>query len=312
MLWRIVELVYGVTYTKPPKIQTANRTAICWEAWRHWKWSWKCSFYRSLHALVSLNMSIVLSRVMTWIKCRLSSSIFFFFLDSRLSFNESSTSKTLWTLQEEVRSWIFVYLGRHGKTIKATPKKRSLWETPYVWLTLSWTTTNKCNIGREKKKGETYRIGSALRQGEVKTLQHSSYTMWWFRDSLRIRWRHAPQQIAVPFAVCTFGGFGEIAFTSRLKRALRFEKFHVMLTNWMFSQSVWCSAKTCVRCTIRHYADPFHATLHCLHVRCTILHYAEPFHATLHHLCVHCTIRHYAEPFHAMLQHLCVRYTIWD
>ena len=65
---------------------------------------WKCSFYRSLHALVSLNMFIVLSRVMTWIKCRLSSSIFF--LDSRLSFNESSTSKTLWTLQEYVRSWI--------------------------------------------------------------------------------------------------------------------------------------------------------------------------------------------------------------
>ena len=39
---------------------------------------WKCSFYRSLHALVSLNMFIVLSRVMTWIKCRLSSSIFLF------------------------------------------------------------------------------------------------------------------------------------------------------------------------------------------------------------------------------------------
>ena len=136
--------------------------------------------------------------------------------------------------------------------------------------------------------------------------------MWWFHDSLRIRWRHAPQQIAVPFEVCTFGGFGEIAFASRLKRALRFEKFHVMLTNWMFSQSVWCSAKTCVRCTIRHYADPFHATLHCLHVRCTILHYAEPFHATLHNLCLRCTIRHYAEPFHAMLHHLCVRYTIWD
>ena len=38
-----------------------------------------------------------------------------------------------------------------------------------------------------KKIVETYRIGSALRQGEVKTLQHSDYTMWWFRDSLRIR-----------------------------------------------------------------------------------------------------------------------------
>ena len=119
-----------------------------------------------------------------------------------------------------------------------------------------------------------------------------------------------PQQIAVPFAVCTFGGFGEIAFMWRHKRALRFEKFQVMLTNLMFSQSVWCSAKTCVRCTIRHYADPFHSTLHCLHVRCTILHYAEPFHATLHCFYVRCTIRHYAEPFHATLNHLCVRRTI--
>ena len=62
-------------------------------------WCCGCSFYHSLHALVSLNMFTVLSRVMTWIKCRLSSSIFFF-LESRLPFNESSTSKTLWTLQE--------------------------------------------------------------------------------------------------------------------------------------------------------------------------------------------------------------------
>ena len=46
---------------------------------------WKCSFYRSLHALVSLNMFIVLSRVMTWIKCRLSSSIFFFLTHAYLS-----------------------------------------------------------------------------------------------------------------------------------------------------------------------------------------------------------------------------------
>ena len=42
-------------------------------------WCCGCSFYHSLHALVSLNMFTVLSRVMTWIKCRLSSSIFFFF-----------------------------------------------------------------------------------------------------------------------------------------------------------------------------------------------------------------------------------------
>ena len=46
-------------------------------------------------------------------------------------------------------------------------------------LTLSGTTTNKCNTGREKieeKFTEKLRIGSALRQGKVKTLQHSDYT----------------------------------------------------------------------------------------------------------------------------------------
>ena len=64
---------------------------------------------------------------------------------------------------------------------------------------------NKCNISSEER-GETYRIGSALRQSEVKTiLSHvmvscqSSHSMTSF-----------PQQIAVPFAVCIFGGFGEM------------------------------------------------------------------------------------------------------
>ena len=56
---------------------------------------------------------------------------------------------------------------------------------------------------------------------------------------------------------------------------------------------------------IRHHAEPFHATLHCLYVRCTILHYAELFHATLHHLCVRCATRHYTVPFDATLNRLC-------
>ena len=73
----------------------------------------------------------------------------------------------------------------------------------------------------------------------------------------------------------------------------------------MSSWSVWCSAKTCVRCTIRHYAEPFHAALHCLYVRCTIRHYAEPFHATLHRLCLRCVTRHNPEPFDATLHRLC-------
>ena len=60
-----------------------------------------------------------------------------------------------------------------------------------------------------------------------------------------------------------------------------------------------------VRCTIRHYAEPFHATLHCLYVRCTIRHYAELFDATLYRLCIRYATRHYPEPFDATLYRLC-------
>ena len=74
---------------------------------------------------------------------------------------------------------------------------------------------------------------------------------------------------------------------------------------------------------MRHYAEPFHATLHCLHVRCTILHHAEPFHAMLH-ICVYAvpfdiTLTHvtqgytvcvYAVPFDISLSHFTQRYTI--
>ena len=168
---------------------------------------------------------------MTCIKCRLSSSLFFLWLTLtfqwEFNFNGSlniggvrEKLNIVCALDAMVRKLISlicfdIFQSKwYRNALIGVPddksnskKKRSLWQTPYVWLTLSWTTTNKCNIGREKKKGETYRIGSALRQGEVKTLQHSDYTMWWFCGSLRIRWRHVPQQIAVPFAVCIFGGF---------------------------------------------------------------------------------------------------------
>ena len=47
----------------------------------------------------------------------------------------------------------------------------------------------------------------------------------------------------------------------------------------------WNLMLTCVvRCTIRHYAEPFHATLHRLCVRCATRRYPEPFNATLHRL----------------------------
>ena len=161
-----------------------------------------------------------------------------------------------------------------------------------------------------------------------------------------------PQQIAVPFAVCIFGGFGEMPWRpsppkiqgcridQQIQRWLK-DQLQDSIANkgmaWpsrhatsklddspqhrnissntkQFNvQSVWCSTKLfdltlhhlCLRCTIRHYAEPFHATLHCLYVRCTIRHYAEPFHTTLHRLCVRCATRHYPEPFDTTLHRLC-------
>ena len=106
------------------------------------------------------------------------------------------------------------------------------------------------------------------------------------------------------------------------------EIFRVMLSNLMFSKSVWCSAKLfvmlhhlCVRCTILHYTKPFHATLHHLCVRCTIRHNAEPFHSTLHwYTLYHSTLRWaisrnatlcmYAVPIDITLSHVTQRYTV--
>ena len=127
MLWQIVELVYGLKWRQSrrnnqkykPQIEqrSAGRHDVIES--EHYRetitWCCGCSFYHSLHALVSLNMFIVLSRVMTWIKCRLSSSIFFFFLTHAYL----SMRVQLQRLFEHCRSrWevgFCVYLGRHGK-----------------------------------------------------------------------------------------------------------------------------------------------------------------------------------------------------
>ena len=150
-----------------------------------------------------------------------------------------------------------------------------------------------------------------------------------------------PQQIAVPFAVCSFGGFGDIAFTSRTSKLddslqhrnilYNVKQFNVQLERLIFCKAIrrnatpfvctlyhstlrWTishnAAILFVRCTILHYAEPFHATLHRLCVRCAIRHYPEPFHATLHRLCARCAIRHCAKPFHATLNLMCVHGTI--
>ena len=93
--------------------------------------------------------------------------------------------------------------------------------------------------------------------------------------------------------------------------------------------SLKCSARASdvlqrrVRCTMRHYAEPFHATLHCFHVRCTsytmlshftqrytICVYAVPFEITLTHVTQRYTVCVYAVPFDISLSHFTQRYTI--
>ena len=121
MLWWIVELVYGVKWRQSRrnhqkyKPQIEQRSAgrhdvIESEYYRETiTWCCGCSFYHSLHALVSLNMFIVSSRVMTWIKCRLSSSIFFFFgvtLTFQWEFNFKDSLDFVCTLDAMVRKLI--------------------------------------------------------------------------------------------------------------------------------------------------------------------------------------------------------------
>ena len=105
---------------------------------------------------------------------------------------------------------------------------------------------------RREKKGETHRIGSALRQGEVGLFKT---------------------------ATTPCDGFATVfTFDDVMPPADR------------------CSIRGLYFCWFRR---------HCLYVRCTIRHYAELFDATLHRLCVRCATRRYPEPFDATLHRLC-------
>ena len=114
------------------------------------------------------------------------------------------------------------------------PRQNSV--TLLFQLTLSGTTTNKCNTGREKIEGkftEKLRIGSALRQGKVKTLQHSDYTCNGFAPIFTFDDIMSPSRSLFHLY---FGGFG-LHITPQGSSTIRhnIEIFHVMLSNLMFS-----------------------------------------------------------------------------
>ena len=109
-----------------------------------------------------------------------------------------------------------------------------------------------------------------------------------------------PQQIAVPFAVCIFGGFGEIALAAvtTKKKGCQIDqqmqrRFKDQLQDSIANKGMaWLSRHA----TSKLDDSPQHRNIsgntkqfnvQRLMFRKAIRNYAEPFHATLHHLCVH-------------------------
>ena len=104
-----------------------------------------------------------------------------------------------------------------------------------------------------------------------------------------------PQQIAVPFAVCSFGGFGDIAFTSRTSKlddSLQHRNilYNVKQFNVQLERLIFCKA-------IRRNATPFVCTLYHSTLRWTISHNAAIFVCTLYHSTLRWAISRNATPF---------------
>ena len=143
----------------------------------------------------------------------------------------------------------------------------------------------------------------------MKTLQHSDYTMWWFRANFNIRWRYAPQRIAVPSAVCIWGGFGEIALTSQASKlddlqqhrniSCNAKQFNVQLERLMF-----CTA-------IQRNATPFVCTLYHSTLRWAISRNATLFVFALWWSTRRQAISRNATPYVCILNHLTLRRAIW-
>ena len=104
-----------------------------------------------------------------------------------------------------------------------------------------------------------------------------------------------PQQIAVPFAVCSFCGFGDIAFTSRTSKlddSLQHRNilYNVKQFNVHLERLIFCKA-------IRRNATPFVCTLYHSTLRWTISHNAAIFVCTLYHSTLRWAISRNATPF---------------
>ena len=117
-----------------------------------------------------------------------------------------------------------------------------------------------------------------------------------------------PQQIAVPFAVCSFGGFGDIAFTSRTSKlddSLQHRNilYNVKQFNVQLKRLIFCKA-------IRRKATPFDITLNHFTQRCNFCLYAVPFYITLSHFTQRYTVCAYAVLFDITLSHFTQRYTV--
>ena len=116
-----------------------------------------------------------------------------------------------------------------------------------------------------------------------------------------------PQQIAVPFAVCIFGGFGEMPWRPsppkiqrcRIDQQIQKEDREETLSH--FTQ----------RYTICVYALPFDIMQSHFTQRYAVCMYAVPFDITLSHFTQHYTVCMYAVPFDIALSHFTQRYAVF-
>ena len=130
--------------------------------------------------------------------------------------------------------------------------------------------------------------------------------MWWFRDSLRIRWRHAPSADRCSIWGLYFWWFRRDCLhvtpyaSSTIPHSI--EIFHVVLSKLTAGASDVLQRRV--------YAVPYDITPSHFTQRYTVCMYAVPFDITLSHFTQRYTICVYAVPFDITLSYFTLRYTV--
>ena len=149
--------------------------------------------------------------------------------------------------------------------------------------------------------------------------------MWWFRDSLPIRWRHAPSRSL--FHLRFVWRFVFLVVSARLSSRHAISKlddspqhqniscnakqFNVQPERLMFCKDVCTLYHSTLRRPISRNATLFACTLHHSTLRWAISRNATPFVCTLYHSTLRWAISHNATLFICTLYHSTLRWAIW-